>query len=239
MCNPHKPPFSPKTTYWGFKHGVWTLSSPRQCNLHGPPLHYIEAYTWWTLVFGCHDRTKIDWLPFKMNYPPLSDRNVLILCSDCIFTNVFDSFKNLNILPFEFSTHTIDICLEKTSMKVPKYLAPSMGRHTSECTISTGLFVCLSLLFGNATLYYFSLMWGKKIYQNCIIHHVFRTYKTPFTFKSPRRWCQVLSTLSPVYVCTKLVASALCTFAIGFVQVIFAWYKRNGFIVIRFQNAFV
>ena len=74
---------------------------------------------------------------------PLLDLNTLILCSDCLSTKAFHStnFSNTSLLDFSTYTHTF---LEKSSMKVRKYLPPPIdvvliGPHTSKCTSSNTL----------------------------------------------------------------------------------------------------
>src|SRR4051794_16846822 len=60
-----------------------------------------------------------------MNSTPLSDRNTLILCSDCFFASALNSSNFLKHSPFVFNmyNHTF---LEKSSIKVTKYIAPPM-----------------------------------------------------------------------------------------------------------------
>ncbi len=91
--------------------------------------------------------------PLEMYSPPLSDRNTLILCSDCVSTNALNSLNFSKHSPLDFNkyTHTF---LEKSTMYVTKYLAPPkdvvlMGPHTSACTISKGLVARIPPSLGN------------------------------------------------------------------------------------------
>jgi len=78
-----------------------------------------------------------------MYSPPLSDLNTFILYSNSFSTRAFHdlNFSNTSHLYLKKCTHAF---LEKSSMTVKEYLAPSMevvlmGLHTSECTISNTL----------------------------------------------------------------------------------------------------
>ena len=91
-----------------------------------------------------------------INSPPLSDRNALILCSDCVSASALNSLNFSRHPPFDFIVYNQTL-LEKSSMKVTKYLAPPMevvlmGSHTSECTISKGFVARVPLSFGNSAL---------------------------------------------------------------------------------------
>src|SRR6478672_4719178 len=87
----------------------------------------------------CKKRSKA----LEVNSPPLSDRNALILCSDCFSTRALNSTNLANTSPLDFNTYT-HIFLEKSSIKVTKYKQPPIemvlnGPQTSECTNSNGL----------------------------------------------------------------------------------------------------
>src|SRR5450759_5288591 len=85
------------------------------------------------------------------------------MCESTSFSaNALNSlnFSNHSLLVFSRYTH---IFLEKSSMKVKKYLAPPkdmffMGPHTSECTISNTLVVRVAPSFGNECLCCFPKM---------------------------------------------------------------------------------
>ncbi len=169
--------------------------------------------------------------PLEMYSPPLSDRNTLILCSDCVSTSALNSLNFSKHSPLNFNkyTHTF---LEKSSMYVTKYLAPPkdvvlMGPHTFECTMSKGLVARIPSSLGNGLQCCFPSMLlsqihedvGQGMFPRFIPLTMFRSACTPLTFKWPRRWCQSSNAPSIIEVWATL---ATCT---SHTLVKVTWYK--------------
>ncbi len=135
------------------------------------------------------------WNPLEMYSPPLSDRNTLILYSDCFSTSALNSLNFSKHSPLDFNKYT-HIFLEKSSMYVTKYLAPPkdvvlMGSHTSECTISRGLVARIPPSLGNGLRCCFPSMHpsqtnedlGQGMFPRFIPLTMFWSACTPFMFK--------------------------------------------------------
>ena len=88
-----------------------------------------------------------------MNSPLLSERNALILCSDCVSTSALNSLNLIKHSTLVFNTYNHTF-LKKSSMKVIKYFAQPMnvvriGPHMSECIISKCFVARLAHSVGN------------------------------------------------------------------------------------------
>ncbi len=133
--------------------------------------------------------------PLETYSPPLSDRNTLILCFDCVSTSALNSLNFSKHSPLDFNKYTRTF-LEKSSMYVTKYFAPPkdvvfMGLHTSECTISKGLVARIPPSLGNGLRCCFPSIHpsqtnedvGQGMFPRFIPLTMFWNTCTPLTFK--------------------------------------------------------
>lgn len=100
------------------------------CHLLDGPICMLITPFYWS-VYKVNACFSILWsfqnwlIAFAMKFPPLSDQNVFILCSDYVSTSVSNSLNFSKQFPLDFNTYN-QVFPEKSSMKVTKCLAPPM-----------------------------------------------------------------------------------------------------------------
>lgn len=111
-------------------------------HLNNDAIHMLHHFN---LLWITHDG-RLVFNVLDMHFPPLLDRNVLILCSDYVSMNTLNTLKFSKDSPLDFNTYN-HIFLKKPLIMITKYLAPTidvlMGTRILGCTISKGSIIWL------------------------------------------------------------------------------------------------